>query len=65
MVNSIYFLREGGGLVYCLAGRRARRVVLVKLVDSARVSGGGMVNTQVRGLFGNLLDCRACFGTYV
>jgi len=41
------------------------RVVLVKPVDNPRVSGGGMVNVLVRGLFWMLLDCRVCFGTLV
>jgi hypothetical protein len=37
--------------------------VVVKPVDNLFVSGGGMVNLLVTGLFCKLLDCRACFST--
>jgi len=59
----IYFL--GGSALFgvgvMLGG--GGRVVLVKPVDNVRVSGGGMVNLLVRGFFGEVLDCRACFAT--
>jgi hypothetical protein len=63
LAGGIYFLQELAlfwwlvGVGWGLAG------VVVKPVDNPWVSGGGTVNPQVTGLFGLLLDCRACFDT--